>query len=479
MMINCVRSTNIVTIVHRRRCMPINCTNKGYDGRAALTSALFQTSFVASTFFVGVNEAHAEERAWMPRRHFRRFGEQISPDWAAEIAEKEDQTSEQAQKMAQRAKDKLNQQREEDLKKLTLEEQHRKLRADQILSRGETQSTFPASLKLAGIDVFPAVVWGLLAVLGLFFSRSMLQTFGSQSKPKGRWVYDRSLGGKKVFVEDVSGQLPLSPVTNGEIKEFDFDRLASIASAARSSATEVKPFAIPTWWNPSFYLSPGEDEQKKRQDEANLLIQKIEQSKNRGEDYKFEDILLLRAICQEGGVSVRPKTVGGRDAIYRTAVEAVILYAQDRGSSGTLSTTDMASDHPETRLLSALSSDLNMPEERAVGFITSGVASACRARLVEAIKFLKEEDEMGALTALIKLASLVQNLPVLEVSSPEPEMVASSLKDTSTVDERQKIFYLLGQIDIERAALYASLLGFDPNLVVAKLKNDMEAASKM
>jgi hypothetical protein len=67
----------------------------------------------------------------------------------------------------------------------------------QILSKGGAQSNFPVPLQLAGMDVFPALVWGLLAVLGLFFSRSMLQTFGSQKKAKGRWVYDRSLGGKK------------------------------------------------------------------------------------------------------------------------------------------------------------------------------------------------------------------------------------------------------------------------------------------
>jgi hypothetical protein len=46
------------------------------------------------------------------------------------------------------------------------------------------------------------------------------------------------------------------------------------------------------------------------------------------------------------------------------------------------------------------------------------------------------------------------------------------------VDERQKIFYLLGQLHLEGATLYAALLGFDPALVVAKLKEDMEAARK-
>jgi hypothetical protein len=42
------------------------------------------------------------------------------------------------------------------------------------------------------------------------------------------------------------------------------------------------------------------------------------------------------------------------------------------------------------------------------------------------------------------------------------------------VEERQRVFYLLGQLYPEAAALHARLLAFDPRLVVPQLLKDME-----
>ena len=47
---------------------------------------------------------------------------------------------------------------------------------------------------------------------------------------------------------------------------------------------------------------------------------------------------------------------------------------------------------------------------------------------MQAVKYLKENNEMEALVALIKLSSLVTNLPALEVGASEPELIASSLQ---------------------------------------------------
>lgn len=47
-------------------------------------------------------------------------------------------------------------------------------------------------------------------------------------------------------------------------------------------------------------------------------------------------------------MSVRPKTVGGRDAIYQTAVDAAITFAQDRSNTNN-SIGDQDCEHPEAR----------------------------------------------------------------------------------------------------------------------------------
>lgn len=51
-------------------------------------------------------------------------------------------------------------------------------------------------------------------------------------------------------------------------------------------------------------------------------------------------------------------------------------------------------------------------------------------------------------------------------------------QDASTMEERQKIFYLLGELHVEGASLYAELLGFDPIVVVPKFLEDVANASK-
>ena len=75
--------------------------------------------------------------------------------------------------------------------------------------------------------------------------------------------------------------------------------------------------------------------------------------------------------------------MGARDAIFRSVVDASIAYAQDRTGLSVESLGDQNSDFPETRLMTALAADLNLEEERAVGFVRAGVAAAARARLLE------------------------------------------------------------------------------------------------
>ena len=108
-------------------------------------------------------------------------------------------------------------------------------------------------------------------------------------------------------------------------------------------------------------------------------------------------------------------------------MEAAVAYAQGRTDYG-LSLGDQGSNYPETRFLTGLALDLNLDEERAVSFVSSGVAASCRARLLEAVKCLKEDKEMDVLMSLIKLSSLAQNLPALNSGDSEPELIASSLQ---------------------------------------------------
>eukprot|EP00955_Chlamydomonas_euryale_P100070 365256-Chlamydomonas_euryale.AAC.6 len=148
--------------------------------------------------------------------------------------------------------------------------------------------------------------------------------------------------------------------------------------------------------------------------------------------------------------------------------------AQDRATSD-LDLFDLGSEHPEARLVTALAGDLGISDERAVGFVRAAAAAAARSRLLDAIKHLKEGNEVDALVALTYLASLAECLPAVEPGAAEPELIASSLSGASTLEERQKLFYILGQLSPGSAPLFAEMLGFEAELVVPKLNADVKA----
>ncbi len=74
----------------------------------------------------------------------------------------------------------------------------------------------------------------------------------------------------------------------------------------------------------------------------------------------------------------RPRTVGARDALYRTAVDAAVAVATDPNESFTY-----IGDAPPTRFLASLATAIDMPADKAVAVTCAAVAAATRARLLE------------------------------------------------------------------------------------------------
>lgn len=66
--------------------------------------------------------------------------------------------------------------------------------------------------------------------------------------------------------------------------------------------------------------------------------------------------------------------------------------------------------------------------------------------------------------------------PDIHLSTPPPILPHTfPTQSTSNIEERQKLFYILGQLQVENATLFAEMLGFDAALVVPKLWADMDA----
>ncbi|KAG1675122.1 hypothetical protein FOA52_003345 [Chlamydomonas sp. UWO 241] len=440
-----------------------------YRGLALGTTIISMCAIISA----GVaRPAAAEERAWKPRRHFRRMGERIGDDWAEQAVELEETAKEQTSAHSRYIQDFRRTQQEEEFRRMKSEQDARVKRANQLMSQPDAARNLPFSVKVGNTELVPYMFW--LAVFGVvaYTTRNMWGAMRKGSRG-GRWVYDRSMGGKKVWVSDSPSDLD---TLSGRVavRSAEFDRLVTVAAVGNSTVATAAPFQLPAWWNPPPTSFAGKDVREARQAEADKQLTRIEQSKNRGEDYALADILRLRVLCQEGGVTVETRTKGGRDAIYKAAVEAAVMYAQDRTNSD-VNLGDQNSEFPETRFVTALAGDLKVADERAASSVRAAAAAACRSRLLDALKLLKEDNEMDALVSLLYLSSLTQNLPALTPGSAEPELIASSLQSVSTVDERKKIFYILGQLHADGAALYAEMLGFEAAAVVPKLFADVEA----
>jgi hypothetical protein len=192
------------------------------------------------------------------------------------------------------------------------------------------------------------------------------------------------------------------------------------------------------WKAPPSFPPASSSRKAELQAEAAALLTRIEQAKNRGEDYSLSDILTLRKTCRlGGGITVDTRTVGGRyggaeggrvgwrgggilsgvhglgdhtvpgsashsppttpvlagltlsvallyplpastprDAIFRAGVEGAMRSLMEPGS------VDLGGEDP-LGLVAGLAGDLNIPDERGVSMATNWVTGACRNRIVE------------------------------------------------------------------------------------------------
>ena len=238
--------------------------------------------------------------------------ERIPEDWAMEVAEKEVEQQEIVRRERKLAVEQARKKKEAEIAKKKADEEARILRGQQILAQTEARKDLPFSLKVGGTELVPYLIWAMVFGAVAMISRAVMERISDGRRTGGRWVYDRSLGGKKVWVADLSSiQASTQPVATARIHTDDFDRLVSVAASATSpQGIDVKSVGIPSWWNPppSSFASDAFREVKKV--EAEQQLTKIEQQKNLGQDYSLADIIKLRGICQEGGVALKTKTVG-------------------------------------------------------------------------------------------------------------------------------------------------------------------------
>jgi len=513
--------------------------------------------------------------SWKPRRHHRHIGERFTDRWADAVAEAEESGRERVRDLERRLAAANARADGEAATRKAAEARLRAIdgrgggagaggRASSSSSAYASGDEWPVALRVLGADATPLLLAGAVAFAWwrAHASGALAQWTGGRLGGRrrrgkaGRWVYDRSLGGRRVWVPaDVGDEDGLSPggggggggwrggggaaAGKGEIMSAaDFDALAARAATASVSAAagggaftaspnapssrgKQQPPPVPAWWEsaqPARLAGLDAASKAEARGEARRLLGRLEQAKNAGEDYPLAALLALRRACQQAGTApagealVEPRTVGGRDALYRAAVDAAVLAAGEPGA------VDLGGEDP-LRLCAGVAGDLGVADARAVSLLRGRLAGAARARVVEAIAALGRGDGDGggsdsdgddgrrgadgdALVALAKLSALLEGLPGVlggeaapsghetgdgqgqgaaagarsSPVAPEVELVAGELNAWAPVAARERVLALFCQVDPQRAALVARLLDFDPAVALPRVASRLDAA---
>jgi hypothetical protein len=343
---------------------------------------------------------------------------------------------------------------------------------------GQIRSANPSPLGwwVAGLAAIAAIAaLGRNIVLKLPFFADWIARSRRLSGAGGRWVRDRSLGGKLVFIPDSepvtqsftpeSSQRPLWSDADWGLGEKP--NTESTGRDITSDTTDSKQHRVtPEWWAPPAPLR-GVIASRKADlaSQARATLKVLEDAKLlRGEDYSLDGLVRLRQLCHEGGgITVRPHTESGRDAMLRAAVKYSILQAS-QGRIG----LDLAGYEPG-RFISGLATDLGVPEARAITITHAEVAATCRSALIDAEAAYRSGKAQELVQALRRMVSTLQAF-ALPPHSPEAELVGRSIQSQTTLEFRKAIFLAAGAVDVHQGPILAEMLGFEPSLVVPQLE---------
>jgi hypothetical protein len=144
---------------------------------------------------------------------------------------------------------------------------------------------------------------GLITALLLAFWKNILAAFGGRVRQeKGRWIRDRSLGGKMIFVPDnqadSQGADPRKPPRISALGEVPPPAAAIVASRP-IEAVEASSPERPEWWTYSMPLPVSGARQLECRKRAKKILKQLEDEKLlQGRDYDIFTLVQLYNTCK-------------------------------------------------------------------------------------------------------------------------------------------------------------------------------------
>ena len=294
---------------------------------------------------------------------------------------------------------------------------------------------FLRTTRSRSIAGFTLAIAGIIAALTAFQPR--LPFLGLPSPHSGgRWVRDRTLGGRQVFIPE--GQsIPNSPSSSTPPSP-----LAAPASRSESPAPSLNPAPPssraasdeePAWWNPEPSRFRPESQRRDAADRARRCLKRLVDEKLAGRDFPVEGIIQLRDACSEAGEPVHVGYSNRRDAIFRAGVEAALQCAENAEQIG---------GTQASRFVTALAHDLQVPQQRAANIVAASQASTLRSRVLDAVASMRQGNSANAMLSLQSVENAFSAIPQKAEQSAELEMVADSLAERVHSEEKAKVLQL-------------------------------------
>ncbi|DBA86176.1 TPA: hypothetical protein ACH3X1_005685 [Trebouxia sp. C0004] len=460
-------------------------------------------AFVAVlSFTLAPGKAQAWGHDWKPRRHYRRMTDSRAAFdlktvfQTDKVKEKLGTGSQQLQQQAGNAFSEMSHLARDVQHSLHKVVNHAPRQREMHMS----QSARPTGPSAAGRGqgVAGPLGWVAFAVaavglIWLLFSKTLsgwVAGWGKGGRQGGKWVSDRSLGGRMVWMpdepkttsssarsqsmrwNDTPSSLPSSTSSSAAaVLAPDNTQSASTSGrqAGSGAGTQQGP---PSWWDPPPTIHVDKRYKDQTSSQARTILRQLEDAKLlSGQDYSTSALVSLRQTCADSGATVKAQTPSGGDAIFRAGVEAAASAAMEAGEGASLGGTS-----PQ-RFVSGLAQDLGLADERAGSMAVAVVSARLRSALIDAAAAYRQGKELDVLNELVRIVGALDKFP-LQPRSPQADMIATAVQQRATLPERQALFFTYGGMEPSTASLVAEMLGFNPDFVMPQLHHELTTAQQ-
>eukprot|EP00958_Prasinococcus_capsulatus_P017317 scaffold1947_cov207-Prasinococcus_capsulatus_cf.AAC.4 len=207
------------------------------------------------------------------------------------------------------------------------------------------------------------------ALYWLYRKVVMNPSFGASKNE--RYVRDRSLGGRLVKVDSTPPRE--RDWKSGSVWEDGAEGQKAFAES-RPKKMVVKEVELPSWWLSDVQVTSagsGLRSEKAVKVAPALVLRRLIDGRLHGSDPSLQDLMQLRTLCKELGVSVPIKATNTRDSFYRYAVETTLEAVQE--GSGAMSSREEARS-----FLGSFAMYIEHEDSRALTQLLAGVAARTR-----------------------------------------------------------------------------------------------------